>query len=309
MTLSEAQKFIRDFYYSDHPTEEQEFLFEESLKYLIDLYHDPQHMHNLACFYLERKRHDLELKYLEMAAEYDYLPAIEELGYVWYYGQNGEVDYEKAYGYFERGANSDDDVVKMWCGYKLADMYHNGFYVEKDEEKYRAMIEALYARLRNPGRMQSVYPNPQGNLPYSEVIWRLAKIRVDEGRIDEAKDLLHETRRRLSEEIHSNPGWWGNIDVMDQVVRLEHDIGGVEARPDLYDICWMIDEECTVAFLYRARRFLIKVVHDEDSGKNVIEFDGKWSKTARDFLEKAAIDGKKLGYLYDLFYSLEVTYG
>ncbi len=29
---------------------------------------------------------------MEMAAEYGYLPAMEELGYMWYYGQHGEKD-------------------------------------------------------------------------------------------------------------------------------------------------------------------------------------------------------------------------
>jgi TPR repeat protein len=37
-----------------------------------------------------------------MAAEYGYLPAMEKLGYMWYYGKHGEKDYDKAFYYFSR---------------------------------------------------------------------------------------------------------------------------------------------------------------------------------------------------------------
>ena len=47
-------------------------------------------MCELGWFYCSKKKFDLEIKYLEMAAEYGYLPAMEELGYMWYYGQHGE---------------------------------------------------------------------------------------------------------------------------------------------------------------------------------------------------------------------------
>ena len=94
MTRSEANRYISDYYYNNNPSEDDKFLFVEAHRFLIDTYHDPRDMHNLAFFYLEQRRHDLEQKYLEMAAEYKYPPALEDLGYIWYYGQNGEVDYK-----------------------------------------------------------------------------------------------------------------------------------------------------------------------------------------------------------------------
>ena len=93
MTHAEAMKYISDYYRNDNPGDDDRFLFEEAQRYLIETRHDPRDMHNLAFFYLEQRRHDLEQKYLEMAAEYKYPPALEELGYIWYYGQNGKVDY------------------------------------------------------------------------------------------------------------------------------------------------------------------------------------------------------------------------
>jgi Sel1 repeat. len=313
MTEADARRFINDFYYSDNPDEEVKFLFEEAMRFLINRYHKPADMHDLASFYLVQRRHDLELKYLEMAAEYDFPPAFEALGYIWYYGQTGQVDYEKAFKYFNKGAESEDDVVRCWTTYKLADMYHNGFYVSKDEERFVSMIEGLAAYMANPGAMNSAYGNPAASLPNSEVITRLAQIRADQGRTDEAKKLIHNVRTRLGEEIRGNPTWWGNIENMEEVVKLGHEIGAVRGKLDIYDLFWMAERECTIAFLYGSRRFLIEVVADrsaeDEVNRNVIKFDGKWFRTVREFLEKAEIDGKKIVFLYDALQDMEVNYG
>ena len=216
MTHKEAIRLISAFYNNDNPTEKDKFLFVEAQLFLIDTYHNPQDMHNLAFYYLEQREFDLELKYLEMAAEYNYYPAVEELGYIWYYGQTGKTDYKKAFEYFSRGAESDDDVTKMSCEYKLADMYHNGFYVEKDEARYKAMIEDLYERIVHPEDIESVYGF--SCYPFPEISYRLAGIRIEEGKIEEAMDLLVEAKVQLAENIRSNPAWWGNIEEMDNVM-------------------------------------------------------------------------------------------
>ena len=310
MTRSEANRYISDYYYNNNPSEDDKFLFVEAHRFLIDTYHDPRDMHNLAFFYLEQRRHDLEQKYLEMAAEYKYPPALEDLGYIWYYGQNGEVDYKKAFEYFSLASESGDDVVKAWSLHKLADMYHNGFYVNKDETKYRQMIEDLYDWIMNPGELHSMYPQPELRFPFSDVFYRLAKIRANQGRVDEAMKLLHDARVRLSEDIRDNPSWWGDIEVIERVVRLEHELDqGNSRRFNIYDLCWIADAECKVAFLYHQRRFIVEVTNDPDSVKNVIKYDGKWYRTVREFLEKAELDGKKLVFLYDVLYNFEVNYG
>ena len=307
MTRSEALQFISAFYRNPNPGADDMFLFEEAQHFLIETYHNPADMHNLAFHYLEQKRHDLELKYLEMAAEYKYPPALEELGYIWYYGQTGEVDYKKAYEYFSEALSLDDDVVKAWAEHKLADMYHNGFYVEKDEVKYRHMIESLYNRIMNPGKLHSIYPLPELRLPFCDVFLRLAGIRAEEGKTEEALELLHEARIRLSEDIRNNPAWWGNIEVMDNVVSLQYELGYKATRLDIFDLFGLANEECTIAMLYGDRRFVIEVVQDEEG--HSIGFDGKWYRTAREFFEKAEIDGKRIVYIYDELYGMEVSYG
>ena len=83
------------------------------------------------------KRFDLALKYYEMAASYDYDEAYECLGYIWYYGRTGERDYKKAFEYFSKMMNKGHLVAS----YKVADMYKNGYYVEKNMETYKKIIE------------------------------------------------------------------------------------------------------------------------------------------------------------------------
>ena len=305
MTHGEASRIINEYYRNPNPSADDDFMFEEAMSFLIETYHDPASMHNLAFHYLEKRRHDLELKYLEMAAEYDFPNSLEELGYIWYYGQTGEVDYKKAYEYFERASKCDNDSVVAWSRHKLADMYHNGYYVEKDEARYRQIVEELYADMTEPDG--KYYRHFFGGMPYADVAWRLGKIRAEQGRVDEALDILEKARKVLSEDIRSNPSWWGNIEVMDGIVHTQHELGYKAKRLNVFDVCWMADRVCKIAFLFNERRFMVEVEASEEG--NIIKFDGKWYRTAREFLEKAEIEGKKLVRLYDVLYDMEVVYG
>ena len=121
-----ALKALQEYYDIKNPTPDDEFKFTEALGYLIEETKNPKYMCELGWYYCSKKRFDLEIKYLEMAAEYGYLPAMEELGYMWYYGQHGEKDYDKAFYYFSKGAEGDGTNGNLWCKYKLADMYRVG---------------------------------------------------------------------------------------------------------------------------------------------------------------------------------------
>ena len=69
---------------------------------------------------------------------------------MWYHGQHGEKDYDKAFFYFTKGAEGDGKSGSLWCKCKLADMYRYGCSVEKDEGKYRKMIEEAYEEVKHP---------------------------------------------------------------------------------------------------------------------------------------------------------------
>ena len=66
--------------------------------------------------------------------------ATENLGYIYYYGRKGEVNYEKSFNYFAKAA-----LVGLICSlYKIGDFYRNGYYVEKDEkEAFSIYVQCL----------------------------------------------------------------------------------------------------------------------------------------------------------------------
>lgn len=75
-----------------------------------------------------------------MADQHGEPQATENLGYCYYYGRTGKVDYKKAYHYFVKGAL----VNRLNSLYKIGDMYKNGCYVDKDESLAFRIYQQCY---------------------------------------------------------------------------------------------------------------------------------------------------------------------
>ena len=200
MTVSEARHIVRMFDENMVPAEEDVFLYTEALGFLIEEEHDPKDMLALGGYYYEKRDFDLALKYYEMAAQYDYDPAYECLGYIWYYGRTGSKDYEKAFYYFSRLMAKGD----INASYKIADMYKDGYYVDKDQAKYEMIIESLYPKVKD---LKNVFA------PLPEIYTRLAAICKNRGRIEEAVDLYLEAKDFLAQRISYN-AFFGNLSIM-----------------------------------------------------------------------------------------------
>ena len=157
-------------------------------------------MVELGASYYEDRRFDLALKYYELAAEYGNVYAISDLGYIWYYGRTGEKDYEKAFHYFDTARQMGDLIA----AYKVADMYKNGYYVEKDTERYKKIIEDLYLKIKD---------TPYFDDPLPEIFIRLAKIRSEEENKEEALRLYDRARKVLSKRIQAHP-FFGDRNIM-----------------------------------------------------------------------------------------------
>ena len=222
-------------------------------------------MVELGALYYGQRSFDLALKYYEMAARKNNPYAISDLGYIWYYGRTGERDYEKAYLYFKRAAEMGDASAQ----YKLADMYRNGYFVEKDEAKYRDMIEELYVRFKT-----AYVPDP----PVPEVYTRLAGIRAEEGRTAEALALYGEARKNLSYRIRLNP-FFGNLNIMRRMIGDIYRLKPFDSKNfSLYDLYYVLAQPARVRFLYAAEPYEVRSV--EEDGGVVVSFDGKWYRTA-----------------------------
>ncbi len=295
MNIEDALIMLDEYYDNSNPTPDDEFLFTEALAYLIEETKDPKYMTELAWYYCSKKRFDIEIKYLEIAAEYGDLHAIEELGYMWYYGQHGEKDYKKAFAYFSKGAKGDGDHTgSLWCSYKLADMYRFGCGVKKDEEKYRRMIEEAYEKVKEPVWLHD---------PYPEILYRLAGIRAEEGKNEEAIDLLRKAKRFMAERLSFEP-FWGHIEVMGRIVRMLYKLTTFNPENmDFYDLAYLTEKPGKISASFRGREYRIETT---DEPEKAIRFHDKWYRSFEELCEKAVTDQVRTTSVYDEFYDWKV---
>ena len=191
MTIREAEDNRRKYFEIVNPSEDDEFLYIESLSFLIEKTNNSHYMMELGGLYYEKQNFDLALKYYDMAALNNDIVAFECLGYIWYYGRTGVKDYKKAFENFDKARKLGHIVAT----YKVADMYKNGYYVEKDYEKYNSIIEELYFKVKDTKNSFEALP---------EIFTRLAKIRIEDGKNDDARELLLKAKEVLATRISIN---------------------------------------------------------------------------------------------------------
>ena len=288
MNYADARRTVQDFYDLKNPSESDEFRYTEALTYLIEKTKEPEYMYDLGWYYCSKKNFDLERKYMEMAAECGCKPAMEELGYMWYYGQHGEQDYDKAFYYFSKGAESSNGNVNLWCKYKLADMYRYGCSVEKDEDKYREIIEEAYEQVKAPDHL---------NDPFPEISLRLAGIREEQGKQEEAAGLLKRAKRFMAERL-SMEVFWGHVEVMGRIVRYLYKLRPFnQESADFYDLFYLTQMPGQYEFLYKGKKIRIEAAQED--GEIRIRYDGKWYRSFEDFCLKAEIGNSRFTSIYD----------
>lgn len=275
MTTKEARQIVYNFDDgTQNPSEEEFFLFTEAMDFLISKEHSPRDMMYLGGVYYEKKLFDLALKYYEMAASYDYDPAYECLGYIWYYGRTGERDYKKAFEYFSKMMNKGHLVAT----YKVADMYKNGYYVEKDMETYKKIIEDLYSKVL---KCRDVFD------PVPEVFTRLAHIRMDEGNMEEAANLFLKAKNWLAQRIHYN-AFFGNLNIMKWLIDdLYEIIEFDEEYFDFYDLYYLLKSPHTITFEFDGKKQELSSELEGDECN--VCFNGKWFRSRDDFFKGAEI--------------------
>ena len=292
MDKNQAKKIVEHFYRIANPSEDERFMFTEALEYLIEEEKDPKYMMELGGYYYELHRFDLALKYYEMADAFDYDVAWECLGYIWYYGRTGVKDYKKAFEYFSKCMKTGNVVAT----YKVADMYKNGYYVEKDEAKYEELIESLYPKIRRERNLGA---------PVPEVFTRLAKIRVKQGKKKEAIDLYLSAKSFLAQRISYN-AFFGNLNIMNWLVNDLYEL--IEFDPmefDFFDLYYVLKKPCKVSFFYNQKEYMIESLIED--GECVVHFGDKWYRNVSDFIAKATIGNDPLTHINDMLYGFEVN--
>lgn len=291
MNISEAEQNVRRYYGKKNPTSDDGFVFVESLEFLIEKTQDPKYMMSLGGYYYEAKKFDLALKYYETAAEYKSIDAYECLGYIWYYGRTGTKDYEKAFKYFSLAS----DAGEIVASYKIADMYKNGYYVTKDYEKYKSIIEELYPKVKHAKYVGE---------PLPEIFTRLARIRKEEGKVNEAIDLYSVAKDFLAQRIKFN-AFFGDLNIMKWLIDDLYTMKEFrETYMNLYDLYYLLNSPNKVSFRYNKQKYEVRSEEDEEG--LAVEFNGKWYRSKDDFFAKASIDGKRLTSIYEELYGFKV---
>lgn len=292
MTLTEAKKIIDQYEYKSVLTEDEEFLLLEALEFMIDATKETEWMVRLGGYHYDKRNFDLALKYYEMADELGDKWAPEGLGYIWYYGRTGHKDYDKAFKYYHKAM--ENGYLKSMV--KVADMYKNGYGVEQNRDMYVELIETAYDYVKDAKYL---------NEPLPEVCTRLAKIRVDQGKISEAIDLYFQARDFLIQRIADNP-FFGDLNIMKwlqedlrKIVRLDR------ADFDLYDLYTLLEEPRKVRFTYNGEEYEVESVR-EDGGIS-IRFEDKWYRDIDDFFLKAVLDGERIPCRYEDLYAFRVV--
>ncbi len=282
LTINDAQLFIDEYYDKQSPTSEDDFHFTECLEYLIHETNHPRYMMDLGGWYYARKQFNLAEEYYLQAASLDYDSAYSCLGYIYYYGRTGKPDYQKAFEYYSKASQAGD----ITSTYKVADMYRNGYYVEKDYQKYSEIIKGLYPKIKDTRNLFA---------PLPEIYSRLAKIYKQEGKIEQAVNLLLYAKDFQAQRLHYN-GFFGDLTIMKYIILdLYSMIGFDETSIDLFDLYYALQFPCEISIFMNGKAHLIQVIENEN--QSYIVMDKINYENIDDFFSRASIDNIRLSAL------------
>ncbi|WP_301896671.1 tetratricopeptide repeat protein [uncultured Holdemanella sp.] len=283
LTIEKAQQILDDYYDLTQPTYEDDIQLINALEYLIKETNNPEYMVELGGWYYGQKQFDLAEEYYLMAAKLDYNNAYECLGYIYYYGRVGQPDYEKAFHYYKLAS----DQGNLVAAYKLADMYKNGYYVQKDYPKYVQIIKDLYPKIQ--GATNTFDPVP-------EIYSRLAKIYVEEGNEDQAIQLLLIAKEFQSQRLIYSQ-FFGDLTIMKYIVNDLYSL--IQFDPDymdLFDLYYALQKPCKVAIEILGEDHIIEAKYED--GLFFICMDDKNYEDVDQFFLKAKINGEPISTQY-----------
>ena len=293
MTLKTADKIIKDYYNYRLSKEEMNKVI-EAFELFINEYNNPVDINELGAIYYRAKQYDLAEKYYLIAAEKGYLISISNLGYLYYYGRTGKIDYEKAFYWFNKASELGDIPAQI----KIADMYKNGYFVEKDYEKYKSIIIELYKKISTEEQEEDFSP---------EILSRLGNIYRFEKRNEEAIDLLIRAKDKLHERLCFD-SFFGNFSIMEYIVDSLFKCEGYQLN-DIYDL---------FHFLKAKNKFKLSVGNSlhpnneidyyiESFDDKSIKIDNKIYSNAKDFFKNALLkNGDHIYSIYSKSYTLYI---
>ena len=277
MTNKEAKRIIDKYYRTDNITPDDDFRFIEACSFLIDTENDTDAMVALGGLYYDQQKYNLAEKYYLMADANGDKWAANGLGFIYYYGRNGERDYKKAFHYFNIAKKNGNLEAAM----KLADMYHNGYGVTKDDNKYKLLLLEIYDQIKDTTNLFD---------PYPEVAHRLADIYINEGHGEDTIGMLIKAKSFIEQRIRYNP-FWGNFIVCRRTITLLYKV--IEFNEDnfnFFDLFYILAKPNKIKLIYRGVRFIIESFIDE--GELRVKCGDYYYKSIENFLINARFNNK-----------------
>ena len=294
MNINSAKEIVDKYGYNPSISEDEEFLLMEALEYLIKETGETRWMVELGGYHYENKNYDLALKYYELADMSGDTWAAEGLGYIWYYGRTGTIDYEKAFHYYNKAASNGN----IRSSIKVADMYKNGYYVEKDYDNYCDTIEKTYYLIKDTNNLYD---------PLPEVFSRLARIRKKQERYNEAIELYLYAIDFMSQKVRLNP-FFGDMNTLKWMIEDLYTMIEVDKHSiNLFDLYHLLKTPSTITFKHKEKEY--KVISEKDGNDIAVNFNGKWFKGIDDFFLKATINNKKIPTIYNELYDFVLEEG
>ena len=289
MTIKEAEQKMIDAYDSYSFPDRQ--MLTEAVRFLADETHDPEHVTHLGSLYQEDGRHDLALRCYEESAASGDPHALAALGLMWKNGDTGTIDYAKAFDCFSEAAAK--GITDAECD--LADMYRYGQHVAKDYGRYCEMIEAMYQRIKDVKWYDE---------PVADVSARLAEIRREQGRTDEAVKLMHDARLAQTAVLEYLPQS-DELKTMERMTDILYGMTECDMTDlGLFDLFHLFRKPCKVAFRYDGESYEAEAALED--GRIAVRFGSEWYRSVGSLLENACIGDDRLATLSDEIYGMEV---
>lgn len=271
------------------PIQQQRYI--DGMKFLIESKDDADCMWGLAGYYKDYGAIDDAMQYYELAIATGGPGPEGSIAWVWYNGDMGVRDYKKAFEYFSKSMESGS----LSSEYMVAQMYHKGQYVARDEARYERMIEDLASR---PGVSDSY------EYPESEIYLSLAQIRKRQGKQAEAADLCLRAKARVvwyAEHI----GVAFESELMGRIIdELYSLISFDEDTADIFDLYYLLKTPHKIKLRYEDQELSLE--SSEDEGRCAINFNGKWFRDRYEFYARATIGDRYIYSMCDDLYGIEV---
>lgn len=289
LTIQQAEDYISNNYNNSNMSDEEEFFYVECMEYLVDVRGNVDDCLLLGGYYYANRQFDLALECYEMALNqrmdnFDEVGRVCDcLGYIYYYGRVGKPNYELAFHYYSMASNAGNLEATM----KVADMYHNGYYVDKDDNKYEEIILSLYAKVKDTTYLFD---------PLPEVFSRLAKIYVKKVKIDKAIQLLHKAKSFQSQRLQYS-SFFGDLTIMKWIILDLYTIDTFHPNEiDLFDLYYVLLKPNVVTFMYQGDEYIIE--SKEREGNLYITYHGNNYEDIDTFFKEALLDNEKLSTKY-----------